>query len=171
VEQVATAVRELHRSTASDRHPFHEQDRTTSPHTFTALQTAAVVAAILAAGVAAFQLALAAGAPLGDAVFGGNAPTHDGVLTSPFRALAAFQTIMLLLLGWVLLARTSVVTLPLLSGSTLGWLAWVIVAFLALNTVANFAASHPVERWVMGSITLALTGIGLTIALRAPDLT
>jgi hypothetical protein len=53
----------------------------------------------------------------------------------------------------------------------LGWLAWVIVAFLALNTLANFAAPHPVARWVMGSITLALTGIGLTIALRAPDLT
>lgn len=82
-----------------------------------------------------------------------------------------FQTIMLLLLGWVLLARTSVVTIPLLSGSTLGWVTWVIVAFLALNTIANLAAPHPVERWVMGSITLALTGIGLTIALRAPDLT
>lgn len=137
--------------------------------TFTTVQTAAVAAAILVAGVAAFQLALAAGAPLGDAVFGGNAPTHDGVLTGPFRALAGFQTIMLLLLGWVLLARTSVVTIPLLSGATLGWLTWVIAVFLALNTVANLAAPHPVERWVMGSITLALTGIGLAIALRAPS--
>lgn len=137
---------------------------------FTALQTAAVAAAVLVAGVAAFQIALVAGAPLGDAVLGGSAATNAGVLTGPFRALAGVQSIMLLMLGWVLLARTSVVTIPLLSSSVLGWLTWVIVVFLALNTVANFAATHPIERWVMGSITLTLTGIGLAIALRAPDL-
>ncbi len=139
-------------------------------HTFTAIQTAAVTAAILAAGVAAFQLALAAGAPLGDAVLGGNAPTHNGVLTPPFRILASIQSTFLLLLGWVLLARTSVTTIPLLGGATLTWVTWAIVAFLALNTIANLAAHHPVERWVMGSITLLLTGISLAIALRAPDL-
>lgn len=139
--------------------------------TFTAIQTAAVAAAVLAAGVAAFQLALAAGAPLGDAVLGGNAPTHDGVLTAPFRTLASIQSMVLLLLGWVLLARTSVVTMPFLGGSTLTWLTWGIVVLLALNTVANLAAHHPVERWVMGSITLLLTGIGLVIALRTPSVT
>jgi hypothetical protein len=45
------------------------------------------------------------------------------------------------------------------------------VVFLALNTAGNLAAPHPVERWAMGSITLLLTGIGLAIVLRAPDLT
>lgn len=139
-------------------------------HTLTAIQTAAVAAAVLAAGVAMFQLALAAGAPLGDAVLGGNAPTHDGVLTPPFRTLAGIQSIFLMLLGWVLLARASVMTIPLLGSSTLTWITWVIVVFLALNTVANLAAQHPVERWVMGSITLLLTAIGLAVALRAPDL-
>lgn len=140
-------------------------------NTFAAIQTAAVAAAVLAAGVAAFQLALMAGAPLGDAVFGGNAPTADGVLAPPFRALAGIQSIVLLLLGWVLLARASVVAIPIFGGSTLTWITWVIVVFLALNTVANLAAPHPVERWVMGSITLLLTGISLALALRAPDLT
>ena len=43
---------------------------------------------MLIAGVAAFRVALALGVPLGGAVFGGEAPTHDGVLTGPFRALA-----------------------------------------------------------------------------------
>jgi hypothetical protein len=136
--------------------------------TFTAVQSAAVAAAVLVAGVAAFQLALAAGMPLGDAVFGGNAPTQDGVLTGPFRAIAGIQSIVLLLLGWVLLARASVITSPFLGAGTLTWSTWVIVVFLALNTVANLAAPHPVERWVMGSTTLLLTGIALAIALRAP---
>jgi hypothetical protein len=139
--------------------------------TFTAIQTGAVAAAVLAGGVAAFQLALAAGAPLGDAVLGGNATTHEGVLSASFRALAAVQSLFLLLMGWVLLARAAVVSVPFLGGDTLTWITWVIVAVLALNTIANLAAPHPVERWVMGSITLLLAGIGLATALRAPDLT
>lgn len=139
--------------------------------TFTAVQTAAVAGAVLVAGVAAFQIALAPGAPLGDAVLGGNAPTEGGTLTGPFRAPAGVQAIVLLLLGWILLARTEVVTSPGLSSGTLVWMTWVIVVFLAVNTVANLTASHPVERWVMGSLTLALSGLGLFIALRAPAVT
>jgi hypothetical protein len=32
---------------------------------------------------------------------------------------------------------------------------------------ANSSAPHPIERWVMGSITLVLAGLGLFIALNA----
>lgn len=137
--------------------------------TFTAVETASLVAAVLIAGVAAFQVALALGLPLGGAVFGGKAPTDDGVLTPRFRGLALVQAVILLLMGWILLARTAVVTIPLLSGDTLVWLTWVIVAFLALNTVANLSAPHPVERWLMGSITLTVLALGLFIALSAVD--
>jgi hypothetical protein len=134
----------------------------------TAVQTAAVAAAVLIGGVAAFQLALALGAPYGDAVFGGKAPTRSGVLTGPFRALAVAQSIVLLMLGWVLLARTGAVGIPLLDAGSLVWVTWGFVVFLMLNTVANFTAPHPIERWVMGSVTLALSGLGLFIALRGP---
>jgi len=44
---------------------------------------------------------------------------------------------------------------------------WVIVVFLMLNTIANFLAPHPIERWVMGSITLVLSSLALFIALTA----
>lgn len=117
-------------------------------------------------GVAAFQVALAPGAPFGAAVFGGKAPTEAGVLTRAFRSLAGVQAILLLLLGWALLARASVVTIPVLSSEVLAWATWGIVAFLTLNTVANLSAPHPIERWVMGSITLALVGLSFVIALR-----
>ena len=147
-----------------------EREPTMTATTFTAVQTVAVAAAVLVAAVAAFQFALAMGAPLGEAVFGGRAPTSGGALTVPFRALAVVQTILLLLLGWVLLARSGVVAIPLLGTGAVLWATWGIVLFLALNTLANFSAPHPVERWVMGSITLTLTGLGLFIALRAPDI-
>lgn len=135
----------------------------------TGVQTAAVAAAVLIAGVAVFQLALAMGAPYGEAVFGGNAPTQSGVLTAPFRALAVVQAIVLVLLGWVLLARAQAVAIPLLGARPLVWITWIVVAFLILNSVANFTAPHPIERWVMGSVTLVLSGLGLFIALRSPS--
>jgi hypothetical protein len=131
----------------------------------TSVQAASVAAAVLIAGVAAFQVALALGVPLGAAVLGGKAPTRDGVLTGPFRVLAVVQAIVLLLLAAVLLARTGVVTIPGLGRDTLAWMTWVIVVFLLLNTVANSSAPHPVERWGMGSVTLVLAGLGLFIAL------
>lgn len=135
----------------------------------TIVQIASVAAAVLIAGVAAFQVALAMGAPCGDAVFGGNAPTRSGVLTVPFRALAVVQAIVLVLVGWVLLARAETVGIPFLGAGSLMWVTWVVVVFFILNSVANFAAPHPIERWVMGSITLALSGLGLFIALNAPS--
>lgn len=135
----------------------------------TAVQIASVAAAVLIAGVAVFQLALAMGAPYGEAVFGGKAPTRSGVLTAPFRVLAVVQAIVLVLLGWVLLARTETIGIPFLGAGTLLWATWVVVVFLILNTLANFTAPHPIERWLMGSVTLALSGLGVFIALNAPS--
>ncbi len=130
-------------------------------------QAASVLAAVLIAGVAVFQLALAAGVPFGEAVLGGKAPTNDGVLTPPFRILAVVQALVLVALGWVLLARTEVAGITLPAGGTPSWLIWTILVLLVLNTLGNFTAPHPIERWVMGSITLVLSGLTLVIALSA----
>lgn len=131
----------------------------------TLAQGASVLAAVLIGGVAVFQVALAAGAPYGEAVFGGKAPTNDGVLTTPFRILAVVQALVLVALGWVLLARTEVAGITLPAGGTPSWLIWTILGFLVLNTLGNFSAPHPIERWVMGPITLVLSGLTLVIAL------
>lgn len=128
---------------------------------------AAVVTACLIAGVAAFQLALAMGAPYGGAVLGGRAPTRDGVLTVPFRVLAVVQAALLVGLGLVFLARADLIELPWLRGSTLVWITWIATGMLLLNTLGNFGAPHPIERWVMGPITLVVTVLGLVIAFGA----
>jgi hypothetical protein len=102
--------------------------------TMNVAQTAAVAAAALIAGVAVFQLALALGAPYGNAVFGGKAPTEQGVLTGPFRALAVVQAIVLVLLGGFLLARTEALDIPILGSGALSWMVWVFVALLGVYT-------------------------------------
>jgi hypothetical protein len=119
----------------------------------TVLELAAVVAAVLMVGVAAFQVALAAGLPLGEATMGGRASTIDGVLQPPYRAVALGSSAVLVLAAWIVLARAAGPSFP--GGQALAWAAWVVAGFLALNTLTNLSGRHPLERWGMASITLA----------------
>lgn len=135
---------------------------------FTAVQTAAVAAAVLIAGVAAFQLALAVGLPLGEATLGGRAPTADGVLSPSFRALALVSALILVMAAWVVLARAGVAAAGPVSQTFVIWASRGILGFLLLNTIGNLAAPHPVERWVMGSITLVTAALLCVVVLRAP---
>jgi hypothetical protein len=119
----------------------------------TPVELAAAVAAVLIAAVAAFQVALAAGLPLGEATMGGRASTVDGVLKPPYRAIALVSAVVLVLAAWIVLGRAG--TVPVfLGGQALGWAAWVVAGFMALNTVTNLSGRHPLERRGMASITL-----------------
>jgi hypothetical protein len=131
----------------------------------TVVHAAAIAAATLVVGVAAFQVALALGLPLGQATFGGKARTKDGVLQGVFRVLAVVQAAALLLLAWIFLARAGVVDFPLFGAAFLFWATWLILAFLVLNTLANLTAPHPVERWRMGSVTLLVAVLVATVAV------
>ena len=120
----------------------------------TSVELAAIVAAVLMAGVIAFQVALAAGLPLGEATMGGRAATVGGVLQPPYRAMALGSAVVLVLGAWIVLGRAG--TVPIfLGGQALAWSAWVVAGFMALNTLTNLSGRHPLERWGMSSITLA----------------
>jgi hypothetical protein len=133
----------------------------------TLVELAAVAAAVAMAAVAAFQLALAAGLPLGDATMGGRAATIDGVLQGPYRAIAVGSAFVLVLAAWIVLGRAG--TVPIfLGGQGLGWAAWVVAGFLALNTVTNLSGRHPLERWGMASVTIAAALLVGYVAYAAP---
>jgi hypothetical protein len=132
------------------------------------LQAAAVGAAVLCAGVAAFQLGLALGLPLGEATWGGRATTRDGVLSPGFRVAAAASAGFLGLIAWIVLARAGVVGAGLLGERFLTPATWMILGFLVLNAVGNFAAPHPLERWVMGPVALAAAVLVGSVAFGAP---
>ena len=119
----------------------------------TVVELAAVAAAALMAAVVAFQVALAAGLPLGEATMGGRAATVDGVLQPVYRAMALGSAVVLVLAAWIVLGRAG--TVPIfIGGQALVWSAWVVAGFMALNTVTNLSGRHPLERWGMASITL-----------------
>ena len=110
------------------------------------------VAVSLATSAAAFQTALTLGAPWGDAAYGGRAATADGRLPGPYRAASACTVLVLAVAGWAAVADIEV-------------LSWTFAALFAVNTAANLTGTHPVERWGMSAITVALTTAFAMLAL------
>jgi hypothetical protein len=133
----------------------------------TLVELAAVAAAVLMAAVAAFQVALAGGLPLGEATMGGRAATVDGVLQPLFRAIALGSAAVLVLAAWIVLGRAGLVPI-FIGGQVLAWAAWVVAGFLALNTVTNLSGRHPLERWGMASVTLVAALLVGYVAYAAP---
>jgi hypothetical protein len=133
----------------------------------TLVELAAVAAAVLMAAVAVFQVALAAGLPLGEATMGGRAATVDGVLKPRYRAMALGSAVVLVLAAWIVLGRAGLVPI-FLGDQALVWSTWVVAGFLALNTLTNLSGRHPLERWGMGSITLVNALLVGYVAYAAP---
>jgi hypothetical protein len=136
--------------------------------TYSTVQLAAISASVLIALVAIFQVALALGLPLGEATFGGAAPTIDGVLSTGFRVIALVNAVILIGFAWVILARADLLSSNVIGDRFLFWAAWGIVAFLVLNTIGNLSASHPFERYVMGATTLVLIVLCALVAYKGP---
>jgi hypothetical protein len=118
----------------------------------------------LLVAVAAFQVALTAGAPWGEVTQGGRASTVDGVLTAGPRVLAALSACVLLLSAWVVLARAGLVPTGLLGDRFVRAAAWAVVALLAVNTLGNLAGRHPLERWGTGSVSLGAMVLAAVVA-------
>ncbi len=117
------------------------------------MEIAAAVAAVLLGIVTVFQAALALGAPLGTAAWGG---TYPGVLPVGFRVASA---------GAALLIYPGIVTIVLNSAGLIDveWLPantgtmWFLAAIFTLGTVANLMSQSQPERiWAPVSAAIAI---------------
>lgn len=131
----------------------------------TLVELAAILGAVLMAGVAAFQVGLAMGVPLGDATMGGRAPTVDGRLTAPYRIVALLSAAILLVGAWIVLARAGLVASGVLGDAIPRWGIWVVVAFSLLNTLTNLGGRHPLERYLFSAVTLLVAVLAGFVAL------
>ena len=125
-----------------------------------AVGAAAIGASAILLGFAGFQVALAAGAPLGEHVWGGS---QERVLPTGMRAAAGGAAIALTAAAGVVARRASLADRPA------GWLppaTWAIAGYLALNTVGNLASSSEVERWLFGPATAIASTLTVIVALR-----
>ena len=121
-----------------------------------------IIAAVLFAGVAAFQVALAAGAPLGHMAWGG---THDRELPVTMRINSGVAAIMLVFAAIVVLAEAGVTSWSPIPDFLLTPTVWILAGLMLFNTVGNLASQSRFERFVFAPITLVLAGLCVAVAL------
>ncbi|MCJ7710479.1 MAG: hypothetical protein MUQ32_06555 [Chloroflexi bacterium] len=123
---------------------------------------AATVYAIATAGVIAFQVTLALGAPWGAYAMGGASP---GRFPPKLRAAALVQAVVLAFLAVVVLSHAGLVLVSL--SEAIPWLIWVVVAFSAISVVLNSISRSAGERRVWVPVGLVLLVSSLAVALTA----
>ncbi|MDI6023647.1 hypothetical protein QBL02_08825 [Leucobacter sp. UT-8R-CII-1-4] len=110
--------------------------------------------------LAAFQLALALGAPLGAYAWGGQ---HDGSLPKKLRLGSLVSILVYALLALILLSKAGVIELFPMSFAVPA--AWVVFAYMALGTLLNLISRSRKERAVMTPIAATLAIFALLVAL------
>jgi hypothetical protein len=123
---------------------------------------AAILYAVLSAGVVVFQLALALGAPWGAYAMGGAFP---GRFPPAMRVAAVVQAVLLALMAGVVLARAGLAVPGWAAASV--WLVWGVVAFCAVAVVLNSISRSAGERRLWVPVTVAMLASSLTVALTA----
>ena len=131
------------------------------------VETLALIVAALFGFLALFQVALALGAPWGAHAYGGRVVHEDGTLPAKWRVASGIAAVILVLFGWVMLARGGVVDSSV-DETLLTVFAWMVVAYMAINTAMNLSSKDAIERLLMGSVTGALVILGAVVAAAGP---
>jgi hypothetical protein len=112
---------------------------------------AAVVAYVVLAGLAVFQIALAAGAPLGRLAWGGQ----HRVLPTGLRIGSAVSVLVYGVMAWIIASAVDGPTAAL----------WVITVYFGIGILANAISRSRPERFVQTPVAALLCGCCLVIAL------
>ncbi len=120
---------------------------------------AAVSLSLLLGALGLFQLALAAGAPLGHLAWGGG----HRVLPHALRIGSLVSILIYTLLAMVMLDRADLVLW--LPAGLAGPLAWVVAGYFCLGIGLNLASRSPPERAVMSPLAAILCALSVVVAL------
>jgi len=112
------------------------------------------------AGVIAFQLALALGAPWGAYAMGG---AFQGRYPPAMRVAAVVQAVALGVLGLVVLSAAGIVVPDL--AASLPWLIWVAVAISVLAVVLNLISRSAGERRIWVPVSVLMLVCSLVVAV------
>ena len=123
---------------------------------------AALIYTMATAGVVAFQIGLALGAPWGAYAMGGAFP---GRFPPRLRVAAVVQAIVLIALAIVVLAFAGLMLPGLVQAAP--WLIWLAVAFSAIAAVLNTITRSVSERRLWAPVTYVMLVCSLVVALMA----
>jgi hypothetical protein len=124
------------------------------------LRVAGVAAAFGFVGIGVFQAAIAAGAPLGRAAWGG---AHIR-LPQRLRVASAVAVMVWILAAFVALARAEFDASPI-PFAVSRWAIWIFVVILPIGAVMNAASRSPWERFLWAPVALILALLSLALAL------
>ena len=97
----------------------------------------------------------------------GAGALSDNRLAPGWRAGSGFAAVVLAVFAWVMLARSGAVSTGW-SDSSVTFGSWLVVGYMALNTLGNLMAVHPVERWVFSAMTASVVIVGAVVAGMGP---
>jgi hypothetical protein len=123
------------------------------------IRTFASVAAIGFGVLAIFQLALALGAPLGHAAWGG---AHE-TLPTGLRVGSAVSVLFYVLAIGVVLRRAGM-DVPWIRGGVARLVTWILVVLLPLSALGNIASQSGWERYLMAPLALILAAMSFLVA-------
>jgi len=118
---------------------------------------------VVSAAVAAFQIALALGAPWGSYAMGGAFP---GRFPPAMRVAALVQALLIALMAAVVLSRAGL-AFPSWSRASRR-LVWLIVVFGAVGLVLNLATPSAGERMIWAPVALLLLVFSVLVATGRP---
>lgn len=121
---------------------------------------AAITATVILGLLAVFQVALAAGAPIGQFAWGGQSK----VLPAKLRIGSVVSIVIYALIAAVLLERAGLIRLfgnPVFVQVA----AWVVLAYFALGILLNAISRSKPERYTMVPVTIVLAVLSLLVAL------
>ena len=124
---------------------------------------AALIQAVIALGVAIFQIALVAGAPLGEYTMGGQ---HPGKLPGQFRVTAAVSAIIMVAQSGHYLAQAGILN-PALSPGQNAIVNWFWFGFAVLGLIVNSISRSKKERNTWVPVLLVSAACTLLVALNA----
>lgn len=122
-------------------------------------QTAAYTFAVVIAALGVFQLALAAGAPLGRFAFGG---AHER-LPVGYRVGSLVSIVIYSACAAIILDRAGLIDVVVAEVSGIG--AWVVAGFLTLGVLMNAISRSKPERFTMTPVALVLAGCAYGVAV------
>lgn len=120
---------------------------------------AAILFTVLISMLAVFQLALVAGAPLGDYAWGGR---HPGRLPARLRIGSAASTLLYGFFALVVLDRAGMLDVFPSGFSRVA--VWAVFGILVLSTLANLASRSAKERLAMTPIAALLAVLAFIVA-------
>lgn len=123
-------------------------------------QLAAIGFSVITLGAAAFQAAMAAGAPWGAYAMGGAYP---GTFPPALRVAALFQAALLIGFALVALSRADLI-LPAWAQAS-RWMMWVIVAFSTLSLILNLITPSAGERAIWAPVAFLMLLSSVIVAL------